>query len=79
MPGTVLSVSYVGSRGYHLFVQNDLNPSIPVTDINGQQNFLGTDPGQPDNVPTVRKNPNLGAFAYKAPDGSRGTTRSRFT
>lgn len=70
MPGTVLSVSYVGSRGYHLFVQNDLNPSIPVTDINGQQNFLGTDPGQPDNVPTVRKNPNLGAFAYNTPDGS---------
>jgi len=70
IPGTVLSVAYVGSRGYHLFVQNDLNPLIPVTDVNGQQNFLGTDPGLPDNIPTIRKNPNLGAFAYNTPDGS---------
>jgi hypothetical protein len=67
---TVLSISYVGSRGYNLMVQNDLNPIIPVTDTNGQRNFLGTDPGNPSNVPTVRKNPNLGGFAYNVPDGA---------
>jgi len=67
---TVLSVAYVGSRGYNLFVQNDLNPIIPVTDKNGQRNFIGTDPGQPDNVPAIRKNPNLGSLAFNVPDGS---------
>jgi Carboxypeptidase regulatory-like domain/TonB-dependent Receptor Plug Domain len=67
---TILSVSYVGSRGYNLLVQNDLNPIIPVIDTNGQLNFVGTDPGSPSNVPTVRKNPNLGALAFNVPDGS---------
>jgi hypothetical protein len=56
---TVLSVSYVGSHGYNLFVQNDLNPPIPQT-VNGQRNFL--------NAP--RNNPNLGAIAFNTPDGS---------
>ena len=56
---TVLSVSYVGSHGYNLFVQNDLNPPIP-TIINGQPNFL--------NAP--RNNPNLGAIAFNTPDGA---------
>ena len=56
---TVLSVSYVGSRGYNLMVQNDLNPPIPTV-INGQPNFL--------NAP--RNNPNLGSIAFNQPDGS---------
>lgn len=56
---TMLSVSYVGSHGYNLLVQNDANPPIPTT-INGQPNFL--------NAP--RKNPNLGAIAFNIPDGS---------
>ena len=56
---TVLNVSYVGSRGYNLLVQNDTNPPIPTL-VNGQPNFL--------NAP--RKNPNLGAIAFGLPDGS---------
>ncbi len=56
---TVLNVSYVGSRGYNLLVQNDMNPPIP-TIVNGQPNFL--------NAP--RTNPNLGAIAFNLPDGS---------
>ena len=56
---TMLSVSYVGSHGYNLLVQNDTNPPIP-TMINGQPNFL--------NAP--RKNPNLGAIAFNIPDAS---------
>jgi hypothetical protein len=55
----VLNVSYVGSRGYNLLVQNDTNPPIPTL-VNGQPNFL--------NAP--RKNPNLGAIAFNLPDGS---------
>jgi outer membrane receptor protein involved in Fe transport len=57
---TVLSVSYVGSRGYNLLVQNDTNPEIP-TIVNGQRTFP---PGSP------RNNPNLGAIAFNVPDGS---------
>ncbi|MGD0468703.1 MAG: carboxypeptidase regulatory-like domain-containing protein [Terriglobales bacterium] len=56
---TVLNVSYVGSRGYNLLVQNDTNPPIPTL-VNGQPNFL--------NAP--RENPNLGAIAFGLPDGS---------
>jgi Carboxypeptidase regulatory-like domain/TonB-dependent Receptor Plug Domain len=56
---TVLSVSYVGSRGYNLLVQNDLNPEIPVI-VDGQPTF-------PLGVP--RNNPNLGAIAFNVPDG----------
>jgi outer membrane receptor protein involved in Fe transport len=56
---TVVSVSYVGSHGYDLLVQNDLNPPIPTV-VNGQPNFL--------NAP--RNNPNLGAIAFNVPDGS---------
>ena len=56
---TVLSASYVGSHGYNLLVQNDLNPPIPKM-IDGQPNFL--------NAP--RANPNLGAIAFNVPDGS---------
>ncbi len=56
---TVLNVSYVGSRGYNLLVQNDTNPPIPTL-VNGQPNFL--------NAP--RENPNLGAIAFNLPDGS---------
>ncbi len=56
---TVLSVSYVGSHGYNLLVQNDTNPPIP-TIVNGKPNYL--------NAP--RNNPNLGAIAFNVPDGS---------
>ena len=48
--GTVLSLGYVGSRGYNLLVQNDLNPPIPNI-VNGVANYAGlnsegvTDPG----------------------------------
>jgi Carboxypeptidase regulatory-like domain/TonB-dependent Receptor Plug Domain len=56
---TVLSVSYVGSHGYNLLVQNDTNPPIPAI-VDGQPNFL--------NAP--RNNPNLGAIAFNVPDGS---------
>lgn len=57
---TVLTVSYVGSRGYNLLVQNDLNPEIP-TIVNGQDTFpLGS----------PRENPNLGGIAFNVPDGS---------
>ena len=55
----VLNVSYVGSHGYNLLVQNDTNPPIPTL-VNGRPNFL--------NAP--RKNPNLGAIAFNLPDGS---------
>jgi Carboxypeptidase regulatory-like domain/TonB-dependent Receptor Plug Domain len=56
---TVLSVSYVGSRGYNLMVQNDLNPEIP-TIVAGQPTFPSGSP---------RKNPNLGSIAFNVPDG----------
>ncbi len=56
---TVLNVSYIGSRGYNLLVQNDTNPPIPTV-VNGQPNFLNA----------LRKNPNLGAIAVNIPDGS---------
>jgi hypothetical protein len=55
----VLNVSYLGSRGYNLIVQNDTNPPVPAL-INGQANYL--------NAP--RRNPNLGALAFGLPDGS---------
>jgi hypothetical protein len=42
--GTVLSVGYVGSRGYNLLVQNDLNPPIPNV-IDGVDNYAKTTPG----------------------------------
>jgi hypothetical protein len=57
---TVLSVSYVGSKGYYLMVQNDLNPEIP-TIVNGQPTFPAGSP---------RENPNLGGIAFNKPDGS---------
>ncbi|HEV3483345.1 MAG TPA: carboxypeptidase regulatory-like domain-containing protein [Candidatus Acidoferrales bacterium] len=57
---TVFSLSYVGSRGYYLMVQNDLNPEIP-TIVNGQPTFPAGSP---------RQNPNLGGIAFNKPDGS---------
>jgi hypothetical protein len=56
--GAELSLSYVGSRGYHLMVQNDLNPPIPTV-VNGQANYLGAS----------RANQTLGAMAYERPVG----------
>ena len=57
---TVFSLSYVGSRGYYLMVQNDLNPEIP-TIVNGQPTFPTGSP---------RQNPNLGGIAFNKPQGS---------
>ena len=57
---TVFSLSYVGSKGYYLMVQNDLNPEIP-TIVNGQPTFPTGSP---------RQNPNLGGIAFNKPDGS---------
>ncbi len=42
--GTVLSLGYVGSRGYNLLVQDDLNPPIPNI-VNGVANYAGATPG----------------------------------
>src|SRR6185437_8348926 len=39
--GTILSVGYVGSRGVHLFVQKNLNPSLTSTAVT-----LGCSAGQ---------------------------------
>ena len=66
---TVLSLSYVGSRGYNLLVQNDLNPEVP-TIVNGQDTF-----------PRGRraKTPILAASPSTRRTGSRGTTRCRHT
>jgi outer membrane receptor protein involved in Fe transport len=55
----VLSVSYVGSRGYNLLVQNDLNPEIPTL-VDGQPTFP---------IGSPRNNPNLGGIAFNVPDG----------
>lgn len=56
--GTVLSAAYVGSRGYHLLVQNDLNPPIPTV-VNGKANYLNS----------TRPNPALGSLAFNRPVG----------
>ena len=68
---TVFSLSYVGSRGYYLMVQNDLNPEIP-TIVNGQPTFPNGPPAFPGGPPTApaRNNPNLGSIAFNKPDGS---------
>jgi hypothetical protein len=67
---TVLSISYVGSRGYNLMVQNDLNPEIP-TIVDGQPTFPDGPPAFPGGPPTTppRENPNLGGIAFNKPDG----------
>ncbi|MBV8897494.1 MAG: TonB-dependent receptor [Acidobacteriaceae bacterium] len=61
--GTVLSVSYVGSKGYHLLVQNDLNPPVTTT-VNGERSFLNS-----TGAYVLRTNPNLSSFPYNVPDG----------
>lgn len=68
---TVFSLSYVGSRGYNLLVQNDTNPEIP-TIVNGQPTFPNGPPAFPGGPPTppARNNPNLGAIAFNRPDGA---------
>ena len=68
---TVFSISYVGSRGYNLMVQNDLNPEIPTV-VDGQPTFPDGPPAFPGGPPTTpaRKNPNLGGIAFNKPDGS---------
>jgi hypothetical protein len=56
--GTVITAAYVGSHGYHLLVQNDLNPPIPQT-VNGEPYYLNA----------VRANPTLGALSFNRPVG----------
>jgi len=50
LKNTVLSVSYVGSRGYYLLVQNDLDPEIP-TIVDGQPTFPLGSPRENPNFP----------------------------
>ena len=64
---TVFSISYVGSRGYYLMVQNDLNPEIP-TIVDGQPTFPTAAASQ--GAATTPGNPNLGGIAFNKPDGS---------
>lgn len=54
--GTVLTVSYVGSRGVHLISQHDLNPPIPTIDATGVYHF------STDGVTNPRINPALSVF-----------------
>src|SRR5881409_3206884 len=43
LPGSVgLSVSYVGTRGLHLWGQGDVNPCIPTGIVNGVPNWANT-------------------------------------
>ncbi len=43
LPGSVgLSVSYVGTRGLHLWGQGDVNPCIPTAIVNGIPNWANT-------------------------------------
>ena len=43
LPGSVgLSVSYVGTRGLHLWGQGDVNPCIPTAIVNGNPNWANT-------------------------------------
>lgn len=64
---TVLSVSYVGSRGYNLLVQNDLNPEIP-TIVNGQYTFVDPAPGV--TPPRENPNPGIGSLAESQTHGT---------
>ena len=64
---TVFSLSYVGSRGYYLMVQNDLNPEIP-TIVNGQPTF-------PTGVQPPSRIPILGASLSTSRTVRLGTTR----
>jgi len=56
---TVLSVGYVGERGYHLLATGDANTAIP-TYVNGQEYFPPKSP---------RANPNLSNSRYEYSNG----------
>ena len=73
--GTILSVGYVGSRGVHLFSQQNLNPSVTSTSVapgcgvgpfGGLLNACSTATGSPC-VPTVA-NANLSSCYFGAFD-----------
>ena len=74
--GTVLNIGYVGSRGYNLLVQNDLNPPIPNI-VNGVANYAGansagvTEPGTESIAPRLRaQTPHSSSgMPYSQPDG----------
>ena len=56
---TLLSVGYVGERGYHLLATTDANTAIPTT-LNGQAYFAPKSP---------RANPNLSNARYEVSSG----------
>src|SRR5437867_12621435 len=56
LPGRIgLSVSYVGTRGLHLWGQGDVNPCIPTAIVNGIPNWADTQGpgGTPAACPSV--------------------------
>jgi hypothetical protein len=57
---TLLSVGYVGERGYHLLATADVNTAFP-TIVNGQQFFPPKSP---------KANPNLGNSRYELSNGN---------
>ena len=60
VPGTVLSVGYVGSHGVNLISGIQLNPA-PATIVNGVYHF------QPGTTGSFRVNPALGSFSLGVP------------
>ena len=69
-PNTVLNVLYIGSHGYNLLVNNDLNPPIPQI-VNGVRNFAGATPGtETISQSTLRANNNLGSIAEAGPNAT---------
>lgn len=67
--GTVLTVGYVGSRGVHLFVQKNLNPSLPSTAVapgcGGNSNAPCATPTGSPCIPTLKNN-NLSSCYFGA-------------
>jgi len=62
--GAVLSVGYVGSAGFHLETNQDMNPLTYTLDASGVYHFgsLQTVGGKPTIVANPRINPNLAQF-----------------
>ena len=62
---TVLSVGYVGERGYHLLATADANTAIP-TIVNGQPYFAPKSPRANPNLSNARYEVSSGKSAYNA-------------
>jgi len=72
-PATILQVSYVGSKGVHLFYQADRNAPVPFIGADGHQVFGVLTPFGIANNP--RQNPALGSF-NSAEDGANSVYNS---